>query len=52
MNLLRIENCYNVLSYPTPMVSQPVIQGYLLILLMFSSSIILLQINDKFKIII
>ena len=52
MNLLKIENWYNVLSYPTPMVSQPVIQGYLLILLMFSSSIILLQINDKFKIII
>ena len=52
MNLLRIENWYNVLNYPTPMVSQPVIQGYFLILLMFSSSIILLQINDKFKIII
>ena len=34
------------------MVSQPVIQGYLLILLVFSSSIILLQINYKLKIII
>ena len=34
------------------MVSQPVIQGYLLILLVFSGSIILLQINYKLKIII
>ena len=34
------------------MVSQLVIQGYLLILLVFSSSIILLQINYKLKIII
>ena len=47
-----MENWYNVLNYPAPMVSQPVIQGYLLILLVFSSSIILLQINYKLKIII